>query len=294
MVAYDTGPMLYGAHVSASGGITNAIDRAAALTCDALQIFTQSPRMWRPTVHPDDLLDAYATRAREAGIDYTLCHAIYFINLANPDQEITRRSRAALEATVAVAARIGADTCFHVGSHLGAGLDATLPHVREGIAGALELLGPDQWLLLENSAGAGDTIGRDLEQLARVIEVADHPRVGLCIDTCHIYVSGVDLCDDDQVDAFVGDIERTIGLDRLRALHVNDAAAALGSNRDRHANMLEGAMGEGMGVFLSHPALQHLPAILETPGPAGAGSDAEEVDRLRRVHRAGLATRGLV
>ena len=124
-----------------------------------------------------------------------------------------------------------------------------------------------------------------------MIEASGHPRLGLCIDTCHIYVSGIDLRDRRRRRPLPRATSTTqVGLDRLRALHVNDAAAALGSNRDRHANMLEGELGEEMGVFLSHPALQGLPAILETPGQEGKGSDREEVDRLKRVHRAG--TRG--
>ncbi len=283
--------MLYGAHVSAGGGLLNAIPRAVELGCGALQVFTQSSRMWKPTQHDPADLARFAPLAAEAGIRYSLCHAIYFINLASQDEEIYGKSLASLTTTVRVAAAIGADTCFHVGSHRGAGLDATMPRIRAGLEAALEVLGDDCWLLLENSAGAGDTIGRDVAELARVIEATGHPRVGICIDTCHIYVSGVDLCDADAVDRFVAEVSGAIGLDRLRALHVNDTAAPIGSNRDRHANMLEGLMGEGMGVFLSHPALQHLPAILETPGPEGKGSDREEVERLRRVHEAGLAVR---
>jgi deoxyribonuclease-4 len=166
-----------------------------------------------------------------------------------------------------------------------------MPRIQAGLEAAFKVLGPDSWLLLENSAGAGDTIGRDVGELAAVIRASGHPRLGLCIDTCHIYVSGVDVRDPDAVDALLGDIDEQVGIDRLRALHVNDAAAPLGSNRDRHANMLEGELGEQMGVFLSHPSLQRLPAILETPGPEGKGSDRGEVDRLKRIHELGLATR---
>jgi deoxyribonuclease-4 len=283
--------VLYGAHVSVAGGILTAIDRAAERGCDALQIFTQSSRQWRPTHHAPDDLAAFASMARAAGVRYSLCHAIYFINLASPDPELAAKSTATLVHTTEVAAAIDADVVFHVGSHLGDGLDAAMPRIQDGLAGALDHLAPDRWLLLENSAGAGGTIGRDVAELAAVIRAAGHPRVGLCIDTCHAYVSGVDLCDADAVDRFLGTIDDDIGLDRLRALHVNDAAAPLGSNRDRHANMLEGEMGAGMGVFLSHTALQARPAILETPGPDGHGSDRGEVDRLRAVHVAGLAER---
>jgi deoxyribonuclease-4 len=283
--------MLYGAHVSVAGGITNAIPRAVDLGCDAIQIFTQSSRQWKPTNHDPAMLAQFGPMAAEAGIGYSVCHAIYFINLASLDDEIYQKSVDALTNTVGIAAQIGADVCVHVGSHRGNGLEATMPRIQAGLDAAFEVLAPDCWLLLENSAGAGDTIGRDVGELAAVIAASGHPRLGLCIDTCHIYVSGIDLRDAPTVDRFLEDVDNQVGLDRLRALHVNDAAAALGSNRDRHANMLEGELGEQMGVFLSHPALQGLPAILETPGPEGKGSDREEVDRLKRVHRAGLAKR---
>ena len=283
--------MLYGAHVSTAGGITNAIPRAVDLGCAAIQIFTQSSRQWKPTSHDPALLAAFGPLATAAGIGYAICHAIYFINLASLEDEIYDKSVAALTNTVGIAAQIGADVCFHVGSHRGNGLAATMPRIQAGLEAAFEVLAPDTWLLLENSAGAGDTIGRDVGELAAVIKASGHPRIGLCIDTCHIYVSGIDLRDADTTDRFLDDVDHQVGLGRLRALHVNDAAAGLGSNRDRHANMLEGELGEQIGVFLSHPALQALPAILETPGPEGKGADRAEVDRLKRVHRAGLARR---
>jgi deoxyribonuclease-4 len=283
--------MLYGAHVSTAGGITNAIPRAVDFGCDALQIFTQSSRQWKPTNHDPAQLAQFGPQAAAAGIRYSVCHAVYFINLASLDDEIYAKSVDALTNCVGIAAQIGADVCFHVGSHRGNGLAATMPRIQAGLEAAFAVLAPDCWLLLENSAGAGDTIGRDVAELAAVIDAAGHPRLGLCLDTCHIYVSGIDLRDAAAVDALLADIDDGVGLDRLRALHVNDAAAPLGSNRDRHANMLEGEMGLELGVFLSHPALQALPAILETAGPEGKGADREEVDRLKRIHRAGLATR---
>jgi deoxyribonuclease-4 len=283
--------MLYGAHVSVAGGITNAIARGVDRGCDAIQIFTQSSRQWKPTNHDPAMLAQFGPLAAEAGIDYSICHAIYFINLASLDDEIYRKSVDALTNTVGIAAQIGADVCFHVGSHRGMGLEATMPRIQAGLEAAFAVLAPDCWLLLENSAGAGDTIGRDIGELAAVIGAAGHPRLGLCIDTCHIYVSGIDVREPDAVDGLLNDIDDQVGIDRLRALHINDAAALLGSNRDRHANMLEGELGERMGVFLSHPALQGLPAILETPGPEGKGSDRGEVDRLKRLHELGLLTR---
>jgi deoxyribonuclease-4 len=283
--------MLYGAHVSIGGGIAEAIPRAQAIGCDAVQIFTQNSRQWKPTSHDPADLEAFAPQAAKAGVRATVCHAIYFINLASADDDIYGKSVAALTDTVRIAATIGADVCFHVGSHRGQGLDATMPRILRGLEAAFAELGDDRWLLLENSAGAGDTIGRDVAELAAVIQAAGHPRLGLCLDTCHIYVSGVDLRDPAAVDALLTEIDAEIGLDRLRALHVNDAAAPLGSNRDRHASMGTGELGRQLGVFLSHPALQGLPAILETGPPEGGAPDRGELRRLKRLHRDGVRAR---
>jgi deoxyribonuclease-4 len=141
------------------------------------------------------------------------------------------------------------------------------------------------WLLMENSAGAGGTIGRSIDELATLYERLDaHPRLGVCLDSCHLYVSGSDVTDRDTLDALLDELDRRIGLDRLRVLHVNDAKTALGSNSDRHDNLLDGVMGEQLGVFVGHPALQGLPALLEVPGKNGKGPDAEQVTRLRELH----------
>jgi deoxyribonuclease-4 len=138
---------------------------------------------------------------------------------------------------------------------------------------------------MENSAGAGGTIGRSLDELAALIDALDgHPRLGLCLDSCHLYVSGYDVTDPAAVDGIVRELEATVGLDRLRALHVNDAAAPLGSNRDRHANVLEGELGEGMGAFLAPAAFQHLPVYLEVPGVEKQGPNADEIRKLRELH----------
>jgi deoxyribonuclease-4 len=146
------------------------------------------------------------------------------------------------------------------------------------------------WLLIENSAGAGGTIGRSLDELAGLFEACDrHERLGVCLDSCHLWVSGYDVTDRAALDGLLGELDERIGLDRLRALHVNDAQAALGSNRDRHANILDGEMGEGLGVFLGHPALQELPAVMEVPGPDGHGPDAGDLRKLRELHARALA-----
>jgi deoxyribonuclease-4 len=168
-----------------------------------------------------------------------------------------------------------------------------LARVVPALAGLLELTDDRLWLLLENSAGAGGTIGRSVDELAALVDRLDrHPRLGICLDSCHLWVLGVDVTDAAVWAATLEDVDARIGLDRLRCLHVNDAAAPLGSNRDRHASVLDGELGEGLGTFLAHPAVQGLPAILETPGPDGHGPDAVEVQRLKDLHaRATGATR---
>ena len=282
--------MIPGAHLSTSGGIHTAIDRAEAIGSESLQIFTQSPRTWRPTNHDPANFERFKERRAEAGIQGVVCHALYLLNLASPDAEIYEKSVTTLMNTMDVACAIEADgVIFHVGSHLGAGFEAGLEHVVPALERALDRCSDTTWLLIENSAGAGGTIGRSVDELAVLVDqLGGHPRLGICLDSCHLWVSGVDVTDQASLSDCIDEVERRIGLDRLRALHVNDAAAPLGSNRDRHANLSEGEIGEGMSVFLGHPKLQGLPTILEVPGPDGHGPDANEIQKLRDLHSRGL------
>jgi len=276
--------------VSTSGGIHTAIDRAEAIGGESLQIFTQSPRTWRQTNHDPANFERFKERRAEAGIQGVVCHALYLVNLATPDEEIYEKSVTTLMNTVDVACAIEADgVVFHVGSHLGAGFEAGLEHVVPALERALERCSETTWLLIENSAGAGGTIGRSVDELAVLVDRLDrHPRLGICLDSCHLWVSGVDVTDRTALDVCVDEVEERIGLDRLRALHVNDAGAPFDSNRDRHANLGEGEIADGMSVFLGHPKLQGLPTILEVPGPDGHGPDANEIQKLRDLHSRGL------
>ena len=276
-----------GAHVSSSGGIHTAIDRIEAMGGDSVQVFTQSPRTWRPTNHDPDSFERFKERRAEAGIDGVVCHALYLVNLAATDDDIYEKSVASLVNTMDVGCAIDADgVVFHVGSHLGAGLEAGLERAVPALEQALEHCSDKTWLLIENSAGAGGTIGRSVDELAILVDrLGRHERVGVCLDSCHLWVSGVDVTDRAAFDAVLAEVDERIGLDRLRALHVNDADADLGSNRDRHANIGEGVIGEKLGVFLSNPRLQGLPTILEVPGKDGHGPDADEVRKLKQLHR---------
>jgi deoxyribonuclease IV len=278
--------MLFGAHVSSSGGIDTAIDRIEKIGGDCAQVFTQSPRMWRPTAHKPEAIERFKARRAEAGIGGIVCHALYLCNLAAPDDVIYGKSVATMCATVDVAVAIEADAViFHVGSHLGAGFDAGLERVVAAMHEILEHCEGDTWLLMENSAGTGATIGRSIDELATLVDaIGGHRRLGLCLDSCHLYASGYDVTDPAVVQKLVREVDTKIGLDRLRALHVNDSAMPLGSNRDRHANVLEGEIGEGLGAFLAPAELQHLPVYLEVPGTEKKGPDAAQIQKLRELH----------
>jgi len=278
--------MYIGAHLSAAGGLDKAVDRAEAVDADSLQVFTQSPRMWRPTNHDPASFERFRERRAEAGLAGVFCHALYLCNFAAPDDDVYGKSVAALQNTMEIACAIGADgVVFHVGSHLGSGFEAGLERVVPAMEQVLDLCSDETWLLMENSAGAGGTIGRSIGELATLFErLGRHPRLGVCLDSCHLYVSGVDVTDPAALDVLLDELDSSIGLDRLRALHVNDAAAPLGSNLDRHANILEGLLDERLGVFLGSPRLQGLPAVLEVAGPDKKGPDANEVRKAKELH----------
>src|SRR5438552_10890137 len=242
--------MYIGAHLSSSGGLDKAVDRAEAVGAESLQVFTQSPRTWRPTNHDPATFDRFRERRAEVGLAGVLCHALYLCNFAAPDDAVYEKSVAALRNTMEVACAIGADgVVFHVGSHLGAGFEAGLERVVPAMAQVLDLCSDETWLLMENSAGAGGTIGRSIEELAILYDrLGRHPRLGICLDSCHLYVSGVDVTDPAALDACLDEVDSSIGLDRLRALHVHDSATAPGSSRDPHANIGRGPLREKPGL----------------------------------------------
>jgi deoxyribonuclease IV len=283
--------MLFGAHVSSAGGINTAVDRAQALKANAVQVFTQSPRMWKATKHSDESVALFHKRRKEARVKSVICHATYLINLGATDDTIYHRSVRALSATVEAGTRIGSEgVVFHVGSHLGRGLDAAMHQIVpaiEVVIGERRAGGP--WLLLENSAGHQGTIGATIAELARIIDELGRPEdVGICLDTCHLFASGIEITTPEGMDALLDDVDARIGLDRLRCLHVNDSKMPFGSNRDRHENVGKGEIGEGLAMMLGHPALQHLPMLMETPGPDGHGPDLTDMASLRRLNRKGV------
>jgi len=280
--------MHFGAHVSAAGGISNAIDRVEEIGGTAVQVFTQSPRMWRPTEHTPDEVKRFRKRRRQARVKAVTCHALYLVNLASRDPTVREKSLAALRATMETADSIGSEAVvFHVGSHLGLGFDEAVALVEPALRELLELTSDKLWLCMENAAGTGGTIGRSISELAALADAVDgHPRLGLCLDSCHWWASGVDVADPAALDAALEDLDSRIGLDRVRVLHANDSQTPLGSNRDRHELVGQGLIGDGLGTFLGHPAFKSLPAITETW--ENKGEATEDLDRMRDLRRRGV------
>jgi deoxyribonuclease-4 len=283
--------VLFGGHVG--GSVKAAPERAEAIGADALQLFVQSPRAWRFPNHDPEVVGSFEERARTAGMEAWIVHAIYLCNFASPDEEIYGKSVSTLRSTVDTACAIGAEgVVFHVGSHLGSGFEAGLDRAAPAIEQVLERCSDTTWLLIENSAGTGGTMGRSIEEIAQLIDrLHGHPRLGVCLDSCHLWASGADVTDAAVLDALLDEFDKLIGLDRLRALHVNDSVTPLGSNRDRHANLKEGVIGDGLATFLGNRRLQELPAIVETEGQQGKGADEHEIRKLRELHAAGSRPR---
>jgi deoxyribonuclease IV len=336
--------MRFGAHVRAGKGLVPALQHGADIGAEVIQIFTQSPRMWKPSQYsPEVLADYREAQSENPSVTGTFCHATYLINLASPDAELASKSRACLNANLATAEGIGSDgLVLHIGSHRGKGFEASVPAVVDALIEALDSVDtpgavvkarkaggtktastktetnsktkatakataksttnarpnppsapPSPCpILLENAAGAGDTVGRSFEELAQIIEAADSDeRLGVCLDTQHLWASGIPFATTEDADALVALVEATVGLERLRCLHLNDSKVEFGANRDRHENIGEGTIGaEGLAALLGHPDLQGLAAILEVPG-VGDGPRAEDVAKARAVWERGIALR---
>lgn len=298
--------MEIGAHVRAAGGIGAALQRGNEVGADVIQVFTQSPRMWKPTQYAPGVLERVREQLRDdPSISAIYCHATYLVNLATDDPELFERSTACLVANLSCARGMGASgLVLHIGSHRGAGFDHCLPQVAgalgetldaaidavAGVTGSVAGAARACPILLENAAGAGGTVGRTLEELASVMEaVGANDGLGVCLDTQHLWASGVEFSSPEQAAAVVDALESTVGLGALGCLHLNDSKTELGSNRDRHANIGEGLIGEdAIGCLIGHPALAACPAILEVPG-AGDGPRSEDVATARRVLAQGEA-----
>lgn len=285
--------MLIGAHVSTAGGLDRAIERGVERGCESIQIFNQSPRMWRPTKYGPDDFAAFREAMAASPVEAVVIHAVYLINCATKDRELRGKSLASLTHALRTGDGIGAaGVVLHPGAQAGEPHGPSMKRAGKVIAAALAD-SESCPLLLEQTAGHKGLLGRDFDETAELIELAGGgERLGLCLDSCHLFVQGYDITDEAHLARVLDEADEKVGLERLRCVHVNDAAAPLGSCRDRHANVGQGEMGKrGLAAFLSEPRFEGLPATLETPGPIKKGPDRKEVQAAKRLRKAGLKRR---
>jgi deoxyribonuclease-4 len=279
--------MLIGAHVSTGGGLLRAIERGQERTCDSIQIFNQSPRMWRPTRYSDDDFATFRQAMEGSRVQVVAIHMIYLINPAAKDGEIRRKSLESLTHALRVGDGIGA---IGVVVHPGALKADTRTNARKrAIALIKEALARSERcpIIYENTAGSPQLLGRDFDETAELIEKTGGPkRLGLCIDSCHLWATGYDLRSPAAVSALADEIDAKVGLHQLKLLHVNDSRDDRGSNRDRHIAIGDGELGrKGIRTFLGEPRFQGRPAVFEGPGKGGHSPTKEDVQLTRRLWR---------
>jgi deoxyribonuclease-4 len=285
--------MLIGAHVSPAGGLDKAIERGAEKGCQAIQIFNQSPRMWRPTAYDDDDFAAFREAMKPSPIKAVLIHAVYLVNCASEDAEIRDKSRNSLIQSLRVGAGIGAaGVVLHPGSAKQGDVGEAMRRAGAVIKDALSE--SDRCPLhLEDTAGTGGTLGRSFEELAELLNAAGgDKRLGVCLDSCHLLASGYDIRTAAGLEETIDRFDQIVGIKRLGSLHLNDSQTPLGSNRDRHANIGQGELGtRGCSAYLSEPRFDELPLVIETQGPERQGPTREEVQLCFELRKRGRASR---
>jgi deoxyribonuclease IV len=287
--------MLIGAHVSPAGGPAKAVERGVERGARSIQIFNQNPRQWKPREYSAEEVADFRSAMADSDVDALLIHAVYLLNPASEDADFRKKTLASLTTSLRAGAALGAQAVvLHPGSALKDGGEVVAAIDRAGEVIAEALAESEKCPLhLEDTAGAGGTLGRSFEELARLIEVAGGgKRLGVCLDSCHLLASGYDIRTADGLSAVLDDFDRVVGLKRLGSLHVNDSATPLGSNRDRHINLGDGEIGRaGIAAFLSEPRFEGLPCVLEGPGHEGKAVDRVDMDDAFRIREEGLAAR---
>ncbi len=289
--------MLIGAHVSPAGGPAKAVERGVERGCRSIQIFNQSPRQWKPHTYSEEQLAEYRETIEGSGVDAVLIHAVYLLNPASDDPDIREKTLASLTTSLRVGDALGAaGVVLHPGSALKGEVGPAIKRAGDLIKEALAESGSCE-LHLEDTAGAGGTLGRTFEELAKLLRASGRSkRLGVCLDSCHLLASDYDVRTIESVDEVLQRFDADVGLEKLRSLHLNDSLQPLGSNRDRHAPVGKGEMGEdGCAAFLSAPAFDGLPCILETSGdddPTG-GPAREQIELTEKLLERGRKARGL-
>lgn len=276
--------MHLGAHVSAAGGIDKAVDRAAAIGAETIQVFASSPRGWAFKPIPDERAQAFREKAAAAGIVSTFLHGSYLVNIGGKPDHLAK-SVNSLTNHMNAAAQIGAEgVIFHSGSHKGVGFDAVFEQGVGAIKQVLANTDESVALIIENCAGMGAQIGASFYELGRLVKAADSPRVKICLDTEHAFAAGYNIADPQGLQDTMAEFEAEIGLDNLVVVHANDAKVEFGSGVDRHENIGEGYIGiAGFETIMAHPAFAHTPFLLEVPGANKKGPDKPNLDRLKDI-----------
>jgi len=278
--------MRFGFHLPIRYGVAKVPALARKLGCKTVQLFSRSPRMWRPTMQSEEALAAMREGLCALGVAPVALHTIYLVNLASPDKKLWEMSLDALAEELRRAPLFGAQfVVTHLGSAGGDSLAAGLKRAARAVRRALDCCDAHVRLLLENSAGSGNIVGARFAELAEVFALADDPRLGLCFDTAHAFASGYNVASATGLRETLAEIDREIGLARLLLVHLNDSKAPLGSRIDRHAHIGQGEIGPtGLGRIVCHPRLRRLPFIMETPIDH-PGDDLRNMRRLRAIVR---------
>jgi deoxyribonuclease-4 len=282
-------PMNLGAHLSIAGGVHRALERAAGLGCHAVQLFVKNTNQWGARRLPREEIRVFKEQKATFAPHFILAHASYLVNLASPDKKVLDRSLGGFLEEMKRAHSLGIPSVvIHPGSHRGSGEEQGLRRVARSLDELLSEMGPGgPTILLETTAGQGDTIGHTFEQLERIIEgVTANEKLGVCFDTCHVFAAGYDLRTKRAYDATLRTFDRVIGIKRLRAFHLNDSARGLGSRVDRHAHIGTGALGLGTFSFLVNDTrFFDRPMILETPKGTDDSNDIRNLAVLRSLRR---------
>ncbi len=269
--------VLIGAHTSASGGVHNALIHGEEIGANTIQLFTSNQKQWQGKKYSQEELDQWFEYRDKTQIKKIMSHDSYLINLGCPNEENLVKSRKAFSQEIE---RCNLLKISYLNFHPGAALDSSVEQCLETIVESLMLARPllidsDLKLLIEATAGQGSTVGHSFEQLGYIIEQTKNELpIGVCIDTCHLFAAGYDLSTKEAWEATLNKFDKSVGLDFLYAIHVNDSKYGLGSRKDRHAPLGEGEIGiEGFKAMMRHPKLKHLPKYLETPGGMDAWKD---------------------
>jgi deoxyribonuclease-4 len=285
--------MKLGAHVSTSGGLDKAMDRAQDIGAETIQVFVSSPQGWAFKPLASEAAAAFREKSENTGIGPAFLHCIYLVNLGSPTEENLEKSVQALINYMQAAGEMGAaGVIFHVGSHRGVGFQGIFDQTVSAMERVLEASPDNVWLTIENSAGMGQHIGSSFQEIGQIMKAVGSPRLKVCLDTQHSFAAGYNMINEEGLALAMEEFDSEIGLSNLVAVHANDSKTAFGSGVDRHENIGQGHMGlEGFRVILGHPTFRDVPFLLEVPGMEGKGPDKANLDILKQLREeAGLTT----